>query len=158
MLPDMGEPAAKDILGDNLARLMAESADLKTVVQLHARLVQLGKEVSTGNIDRIRRKAISTSVDNMARLAAAFGLEPWQMLIPGIKANTASDPATETRALASVRQLVRQAIAEEAEARKATGPNVTHLRAAEPEISFQRNREQKDRSTRHATPRKRGKP
>lgn len=154
MLPDMGPSPAKDILGDNLARLMDESADLKTIAQLHARLVALGQPISTGAIDRIRRKVISTSVDNMARLAAAFGLEPWQMLIPGIRPNTALDPAAETRAMASLRQLVRQAISEEATARKTIGPNVTRLIAAEPDTVLQKARDPKTLSRRRTAKRR----
>ncbi len=85
-LPDMGE-STRRTLAVNLGRLMDESEALKTIKQLSA---QTG--VSTGTIDRIRRGQVSVGVDNLDAIAAAFGLEPWQMLVPGIKANEKLKP------------------------------------------------------------------
>lgn len=65
---------------DNVNRLMAASKDLKTVKQLHAR-----SGVSTGTIDRLRRAEAATGIDNIGAIAAAFDLQPWQLLVPDLQ-------------------------------------------------------------------------
>lgn len=85
-LPRMGNTPRKTI-AENLSRLMRESADLKTIQALHERC-----GISTGTLDRIRRGAVSAGVDHLADIAAAFGLEPWQLLVPGVKQGTTSNP------------------------------------------------------------------
>ncbi len=79
MLPHMGDSVRK-VLAENLVRLM-EGEGL-TIKQLHAKC----PAVSTGTIDRVRREAVGLSVDNLAALAAAFDLQPSQLLTPGLKA------------------------------------------------------------------------
>lgn len=99
-LPDMGEQS-RDVLAANLVRLMADAGE--TIAQLHERC----PTVSTGTIDRIRRAAVSAGVDNVAALAAAYSLEPWQMLMPGIKAGAL--PAPDTHAVEVARGLLEYA-------------------------------------------------
>lgn len=95
----------RQTLSTNLTRLMEQSPDYKTVKQLHV----VCPGVSTGTIDRIRRGVVATSVDALAELAAAFDLEPWQMLIPGIRAGDKAAPTTDT--INAARALLRYAVA-----------------------------------------------
>ena len=67
----------RDILAQNLRAFMASRPDLNTLPKITARC-----GVSNGTLDRIRRAAVSTRVDEIARLAEAFGIEPWEMLRP----------------------------------------------------------------------------
>ena len=38
--------------------------------------------VTNGTLDRIRRAVVSTRVDELEKLARAFGVEPWELLRP----------------------------------------------------------------------------
>jgi transcriptional regulator with XRE-family HTH domain len=67
----------RDILSANLRALMAVRPDLNTLPKITAR-----SGVSNGTLDRIRRAAVSTRVDELEKLGKAFGLEPWQLLQP----------------------------------------------------------------------------
>jgi transcriptional regulator with XRE-family HTH domain len=69
----------KEILAENLTRLMNESRDLRTIKQLSE-----ASKVSTGTIDRIRRAESAAGVDTVGMLAEAFGLTAWQMLVPDL--------------------------------------------------------------------------
>lgn len=66
----------RDILAENLKKLMEGIPELSTFPQI----TRAGGG-SNGTLDRIRRKAIATNIDNLAPLAKAFGLEPWQLLV-----------------------------------------------------------------------------
>lgn len=67
----------RDILAINLRALMATRPDLNTLPKLTAR-----SGVSNGTLDRIRRAAVSTRVDELERLGRAFGVEPWELVRP----------------------------------------------------------------------------
>lgn len=67
----------RDILAANLRTFMAARPDLNTLPKLTAR-----SGVTNGTLDRIRRATVSTRVDELGRLAEAFGVEPWEMLRP----------------------------------------------------------------------------
>ncbi len=67
----------RDILAANLRAFMAARPDLDTLPKITARC-----GVTNGTLDRIRRAAVSTRIDELARLADAFGVEPWDMLRP----------------------------------------------------------------------------
>ena len=67
----------RDILSANLRTLMAARPDLNTLPKLTAR-----SGVSNGTLDRIRRAAVSTRVDELEKLAHAFGVEPCELLRP----------------------------------------------------------------------------
>lgn len=65
----------RDILAANLRALMASRPDLNTLPKLTAR-----SGVSNGTLDRIRRAAVSTRIDELERLAKAFGVESWELV------------------------------------------------------------------------------
>lgn len=67
----------RDILAANLRALMAAHPDLNTLPKITAR-----SGVSNGTLDRIRRAAVATRVDELHDLAGAFGVEPWELLRP----------------------------------------------------------------------------
>ena len=67
----------RDILANNLRALMAARPDLDTLPKITAR-----SGVTNGTLDRIRRAVVSTRVDELERLARAFGLEAWELLRP----------------------------------------------------------------------------
>lgn len=67
----------RHILAENLRRLMASRPDLDTLPKLTA-----ASGCSNGTLDRIRRAVVATRVDELQPLAKAFGLQPWELLVP----------------------------------------------------------------------------
>ena len=67
----------RHILAANLRRLMATTPALDTLPKITA-----ASGISNGTLDRIRRAAVATRVDELQPLAQAFGLQPWQLLLP----------------------------------------------------------------------------
>jgi transcriptional regulator with XRE-family HTH domain len=67
----------RDILASNLRALMASRPDLDTLPKITARC-----GVTNGTLDRIRRAVVSTRVDELERLARAFGVDAWELLRP----------------------------------------------------------------------------
>lgn len=67
----------RDILAANLQALMRERG--KSFAQLRA-----ASGVSNGTLDRIRRAEVATRVDELAPLARALGVQPWQLLVPRV--------------------------------------------------------------------------
>lgn len=105
----------RDILAINLRAMMAARPDLDTLPKITAAC-----GVSNGTLDRIRRAAVSTRVDELERLGRAFGVEPWEMLRPHGPADlsplamllaahldrTAGDEATHTAAFAAATTVI----------------------------------------------------
>lgn len=67
----------RHILAANLRRLMATTPALDTLPKITA-----ASGISNGTLDRIRRAAVATRVDELERLGKAFGVQPWQLLVP----------------------------------------------------------------------------
>ena len=67
-----------EILSDNIASLMADRQITSDA--------QLGKlaTIDQKSIWRIRNRDQSPTVDTLEKLASAFGLQAWQMLIPNL--------------------------------------------------------------------------
>lgn len=74
--PDAAE-RPRHVLAANLRALMGANPELGTLPKLTAR-----SGVSNGTLDRIRRAAVATRVDELARLGRAFGIEAWELLRP----------------------------------------------------------------------------
>jgi hypothetical protein len=66
----------RDVLAENLKKLMAGTPELSTFPQI----TKAGGG-SNGTLDRIRRKTTATGIDNLEPLARVYGLEPWQLLL-----------------------------------------------------------------------------
>lgn len=71
------EKRPRDVVAANLKALMAATPSLRLLPQITAVC-----GVSNGTLDRTRRAASAINVDDLARIAGAFGLEAWQMLVP----------------------------------------------------------------------------
>ncbi len=67
----------RDTLATNLRALMAAHPDLATLPKITAR-----SGVSNGTLDRIRRAAVATRIDELEKLGRAFGVEAWELLRP----------------------------------------------------------------------------
>lgn len=76
----------RDVLAVNLKKLMAAAPALSTFPQITA-----AGGGANGTLDRIRRKDTSTGVDNLAPLAEAYGLAPWQLLVPDLRVSPGSE-------------------------------------------------------------------
>lgn len=120
----------RDILAINLRAMMAARPDLDTLPKVTAAC-----GVSNGTLDRIRRAAVSTRVDELERLGRAFGVEPWEMLRPHGQADlsplamllaahldrTAGDEDTHTAAFAAATAVI-DTLAARADSPPAPGP------------------------------------
>jgi hypothetical protein len=76
----------RHILAANLKALMAARPDLNTLPKLTA-----ASGVSNGTLDRIRRAACATRVDELEPLAAAFGVPVHALLV------VPADPSQKSR-------------------------------------------------------------
>jgi AcrR family transcriptional regulator len=76
-LPETDAMRPRDVLAANLRALMAARPDLGTLAKITAAC-----GVSNGTLDRIRRAAVSTGIDELQPLGRAFGLQPWEWLQP----------------------------------------------------------------------------
>jgi hypothetical protein len=83
---DDDQSRPRDVLAENLRKLMAATPSLNTFSQI----TKAGGG-SNGTLDRIRRRTTSTSIDNLEPLARVFGIEPWQLLVPNLMVSTGPD-------------------------------------------------------------------
>lgn len=78
--------ALRDFAG-NLDRLMKAHPKLKTPKDIAAHLAEAGgKSVSYKTIERWIALTNEPQIDTVEAVARVFGLEPWQILIPGLQA------------------------------------------------------------------------
>jgi transcriptional regulator with XRE-family HTH domain len=89
----------RDVLASNLRKLMAAVPSLSRIPDL---VEATGGELSNGTIDRVRRASISTGVDVLEAIAEAFGIEPWQLLVPTLEAMPTKDTDREIVHLAGM--------------------------------------------------------
>lgn len=80
--------STQQYLISNLRQLM-DASELKTQSQLAK-----ASGVSQTNISNIMRGEILPTIGTVEALAAAFGLESWQLLTPNLAISLASRPAT----------------------------------------------------------------
>lgn len=73
---------ARETLAANLAALMRERPHLDTF----KKIVAAGGP-SNGSLDRIRRRKVGCSIDQLDALARVFDLQSWQLLIPDLEPN-----------------------------------------------------------------------
>ena len=69
----------REVLAKNLKRLMEARPHLDTLPK-----ITKATGISNGTLDRMRRAAVAVRIDELADLAAAFDLAPWQLLTPNI--------------------------------------------------------------------------
>lgn len=70
----------REVLAANFQKLREVTPELKELRQIVA-----AGGGSNGSLDRIYRALTATNVDSLEPLAAAYGLEPWQLLDPSLQ-------------------------------------------------------------------------
>lgn len=78
----------RKILAANLATLMTASRRLSRLTDLVA---ASDGRLSNGTVGRIKTGNTGTNVDNLGEIANVFGIEAWQLLYPGLRAETRAD-------------------------------------------------------------------
>lgn len=68
------------ILSQNLTKLMAGHVQLNTIDAVAKR-----SGVGRGTVDRVKKAEVSTSLENVEKLADAFGVEPTTLLAPNLR-------------------------------------------------------------------------
>lgn len=81
----------RDILAGNLKTLMGASR-MATFADI---IRESQGKITNGTLDRIRRAESATSVDNLEILAEVFGIQAWQLLVPGLRATLGADGMPE---------------------------------------------------------------
>lgn len=71
---------SRRILADNVARMIERS---KSSVRAWA----MGNGLDVRKIDRLTKKEYSTTLDTLDEIAAAIGVQPWQLLVPNMDLN-----------------------------------------------------------------------
>lgn len=69
----------KAILWNNIVALMRHSYGKENINQLHKE-----SKVSLATFTRIKQQGTSVGIDIVGQVAAAFGLEAWQLLVPDL--------------------------------------------------------------------------
>lgn len=87
------------LLAANLATLMATAADLDSQQKLARRC-----KMDQRTVGRILNRTNAATLPQIDKLAAAFGLEPWQLLVPGLHPTNPPILATESAALLKLLQ------------------------------------------------------
>lgn len=70
---------SRQVLAANLKALMASHKTLDTFPK-----IVKARGPSNGTLDRIRRMAAGASIDAVDQLAKVYGLEAWQLMVPGL--------------------------------------------------------------------------
>ena len=72
------------ILAKNLAALMHANPLLKTQQAVAAATKRAGKAIDQKTVSRILKAEVSVQLDTVQAIAAAFEIEAYQLLIPGL--------------------------------------------------------------------------
>jgi transcriptional regulator with XRE-family HTH domain len=72
----MGEKEARQVLARNVRDRMGRDANLDTQPKLSAK-----SKVAQPHISRILRGTSGATIDAIAKLAGAFGCQPWELLV-----------------------------------------------------------------------------
>jgi len=81
---------SREIISANINRLMKAHG-----ITDHKRLAALAM-VGHSTVHRMRNEEVSSSVDILAKIAAVFGLQAWQMLVPDMDPNNKPELAEPT--------------------------------------------------------------
>lgn len=100
----------RDILKDNVLELTAPEGRFPQLGTIKALSAASG--VSTGTIDRLRKAQSDLGIDHLAGLAGAFGMEPYELLVPDIaalrsQADFSDDHQDELHLLSCLREIRR---------------------------------------------------
>lgn len=78
-IEQMGNADQKSVLWTNIAALMRHHYGKENINQLHKE-----SKVSLATFTRIKQQGTSVGIDIVGQVAAAFGLEAWQLLVPDL--------------------------------------------------------------------------
>jgi transcriptional regulator with XRE-family HTH domain len=100
----------KRVLWENVSALMQKHFGRENLTRL-ARETKCGPGTAT----RIKERETSVGIDVLEKIASAFNLQPWQLLVPGfdpshpptLKPVTAEERALYERLLADAQQLAK---------------------------------------------------
>lgn len=95
--------SSAEILAKNLARLMADTPDLGSQPKIAAKTAAKGKKIGQRTVGRALKGEVSTTLGSVDALAAAFGVEAWQLLVPP----TGDDDHPTAEDIAKVEELKR---------------------------------------------------
>lgn len=107
----------RQVLSENLRALLSSDLEgprtIKEVANASADIRLAGEDMhlSNGKVGRIYKGESGTSVDSLYGLARVFGLEPWQLLVPGLDPKALPRLAS-SGLLEAIQQLVRGVEAE----------------------------------------------
>lgn len=73
--------STREILAKNVKRLMQINPEMSSNVMVEERS---GGKVKKSTLDRIRNQSSACDIDTLSRVADAFGLLPWQLLLPDL--------------------------------------------------------------------------
>jgi len=87
----------RTVLAANLAALMAHASDHKDARLSNQVGLESASGVSNSTISRYLRQEVAAKIDDVQRLAVAYGLQGWQLLFPNLDpANPPVVPYTAT--------------------------------------------------------------
>lgn len=90
----MSPPDPRAVLADNLLRMIEASSPKGERLSIRAWAMARGLDVRM--IDRLTKKQHAVTLDSLDRIAAACGLQAWQLLVPDL--DPASPPVAEITA------------------------------------------------------------
>lgn len=77
--------SARDVLGSNIKALMDASNEYRSTVALERATHHKGCKVGKSTIDRALKGETPLNLDYIEAIAKVFGLDPWQLLAPGMQ-------------------------------------------------------------------------
>lgn len=77
--------SAREVLATNLRSLMDSNPRYGTTVALEKATEELGCKVGKSTIDRALKHQTTLNLDYIEVIARVFGLDPWQLLTPGLR-------------------------------------------------------------------------
>lgn len=98
------------IVGDNLERLMEKHPNLDSNPKLSER-----SGIGIATISRVINGQTAATLDTLGMLAKAFGLAPWQLLVPNLDATNPQILQSISPTEAGLYKRLRETIAREAE-------------------------------------------
>lgn len=78
---------ARDVLQQNLKALMASSPKLNTTPAIERATKMKGCKVGKSTVDRLLRSETPVKLDYIEAIAKIYDLDPWQLLVPGLRPN-----------------------------------------------------------------------
>lgn len=79
--------SARDILADNIQRLMEANPALSSLVKVAAQAKRKGHTVSKNAVDSAKSGSHAVNMDTLDGIARAFEMEAWQLLVPNMNPN-----------------------------------------------------------------------